>query len=109
MNKKDLFNKNNPIKNSPIDIALGINNNPIVKKETPSGKQAELYTIQETADILNIHPNRIREYIKEGHIKAINIGKGSRGKQAEEKKTNKTRPTYRVSRKEIDRVIENGI
>ena len=52
----------------------------------------EVYTIEEAAQILHVSTETIRRRIKDGSIRAIKIGR-----------------VYRISRVELDRIIEEGL
>ena len=54
----------------------------------------EFYSIKEVAVIFNVHPNTIRNAIKNGYINAIRIG-------------DKKKSPYRISRKSIDQIHIN--
>ena len=52
-------------------------------------------TINETAEVLGTHPETIRRMIREGSLRAVRLGTGSRS-------------PFRVPNKEIDRFLQEG-
>lgn len=54
----------------------------------------ELYTVRETAELLRVHPVTVRNWIREGKVKAMNIATA-------EAKLQK----LRIERKELDRIL----
>ena len=53
----------------------------------------KLYTANEVAEILNVHPETVRRYIREGLLEAKVLGK-------------RDRPQYRISEAQLRRYIE---
>ena len=51
----------------------------------------EFLTVEQVAELLQVHWQTILNYIKNGKLKAIKLGKG-----------------YRIERKEIDKFIQNN-
>jgi excisionase family DNA binding protein len=52
-------------------------------------------TINETAEVLGTHPETIRRMVREGSLRAVRLGTGSRS-------------PYRISNEEIDRFLQEG-
>ncbi len=63
-------------------------------KEERLNNEIELYTITETAKMLRVHPATVRNWIKQGKVKPIEL--------LTQGKTKK----YRIERKELDRIIK---
>lgn len=46
----------------------------MTKADKKEAKQLELLTIQEASDLLNVHPNTLRQWDKKGILKAVRFG-----------------------------------
>ena len=46
----------------------------MTKSDKKDAEQLELLTIQEASDLLNVHPNTLRQWDRKGILKAIRFG-----------------------------------
>jgi excisionase family DNA binding protein len=59
--------------------------------------ELELYTLTEAAEIIRVHPATLRNWIKQGRLKVIDVAPKESKRKA-----------YRVKRDELDRLIKAG-
>ena len=65
--------------------------------------QKELYSVEQVADLLNLHVRTVRNYVREGRLKAVRIGKQYRIAR-EDLEAMTGRPTVPLDRETVPRV-----
>lgn len=60
--------------NNFVELIVGMNNklNRILDTTTPPDPDSVMYTVDEVARFLKVHPNTVRNFIKDGRIKIKN-------------------------------------
>ena len=46
----------------------------MIKRDTKSSEMSQLLTLQQASDLLNVHPNTLRQWDKKGVLAAVRLG-----------------------------------